>query len=51
MFKNSTKLKPWPCLGQKIPKIHTLLRTKPSILWPCLGQTRTKLYTLIWEVA
>jgi len=20
-------LKPWPCLGQKIPKIHTLFRT------------------------
>ena len=31
-------LKPWPCLGQKIPKIHTLFRTTPSILVPCLGQ-------------
>ena len=24
-------LKPWPCLGQKIPKMDTLFRTTPSI--------------------
>ena len=44
-------LKPW----QKIPKIHTLFRTTPSILLleqtrtnhaHCLGQTCAKLYTL-----
>ena len=31
-------LKPWPCLGQKIPKIHALFRSTPSILLPCLGR-------------
>ena len=31
-------LKPWPCLGQKNPKIHTLSRKTSSILVPCLGQ-------------
>ena len=31
-------LKPWPCLGQKIPKINTLFTAIPSILLPCLGQ-------------
>ena len=31
-------LKPWPCLGQKIPKIHTLFRKTSSILVPSLGQ-------------
>ena len=31
-------LKPGPCLGQKIPKIHALLRRTPSILLPCLGR-------------
>ena len=31
-------LKPWPCLGQKIPKIHALFRRTPSILLPCLGR-------------
>ena len=30
--------KPWPCLGQKIPKIHALFRSTPSILLPCLGR-------------
>ena len=34
-------LKPRPCIGQNIPKIHTLSRTIPSILLPCLKQ-RTK---------
>ena len=34
-------LKPRPCIGQNIPKIHTLSRTTPSILLPCLEQ-RTK---------
>ena len=36
-------LKTWPCLGQKLPKIHTLFRTTPSVLlpWSWLGQ-RTK---------
>ena len=29
---------PWPCLGQKIPKIHALFRSTPSILLPCLGR-------------
>ena len=31
-------LKPWPCLGQKIPKIHALFRSTDSILLPCLGR-------------
>ena len=31
-------LKSGPCLGQKIPKIHALLRRTPSILLPCLGR-------------
>ena len=31
-------LKPWPCLGQKVPKIHALFRSTPSILLPCLGR-------------
>ena len=31
-------LKPWPCLGQKIPEIHILFRKTSSILVPCLGQ-------------
>ena len=31
-------LKPWPCLGQKIPKIHALFRSTPSILLLCLGR-------------
>ena len=48
-------LKLWPCLGQKIPKIHTVLRTTPSISLlehtctnhaHCLGQTCAKLCTL-----
>jgi len=30
--------KSWPCFGQKIPKIHTLLRTTSSILLPWLGR-------------
>ena len=48
-------LKLWPCLGQKIPKIYTVLRTTPSISLlehtctnhaHCLGQTCAKLCTL-----
>jgi len=36
-------LKPWPFLGEKNPKIHTLFTTTTSILLPCLGQRkRTK---------
>ena len=31
-------LRPWPCLSQKSPKIHTLFRKTSSILVPCLGQ-------------
>ena len=31
---------------QNITKIHTLFRTKPSILLPCLGQSWAKLHTL-----
>ena len=31
-------LRPWPCLGQKIPKIHALFWSTPSILLPCLGR-------------
>ena len=47
-------LKPWPCLGQKILKMHTLFRTTPSILVPCLGQ-RTKcrpccLKVIYWQL-
>ena len=42
-------LKPWPCLGQKIPKIHTLFRTTPSILVPCLGQLHTNTKSIVHE--
>ena len=33
-------LKPWPCLGPKNAKIHTLFRTTPPILFPSLGQRK-----------
>ena len=42
-------LKPWPCLGQKIPKIRTLFRTTPSILVPCLGQLHTNTKSIVHE--
>ena len=32
-------LKPWPCLRQKNPKIHTLFRKTHSIFLPYLGST------------
>ena len=40
-------LKPWPFLGQKIPKMRTPFSTTPSILLPCLGQNRANLLSLI----
>ena len=42
-------LKPWPCLGQKIPKIHTLFRTTLSILVPCLGQQPQFYYPIVHD--
>ena len=34
-------LKPWPCLGQKSPKIDTLFRTTASILLPSVRSCNT----------
>ena len=46
-------LKTWPCLGQKIPKIHTLFRTTPSVLlpWSWLGQRKKSTLEQIHVVA
>ena len=41
--------KPWPYLGQKIPKIRTLFRTTPSTLLPCLGQKTKCAPSLFWH--
>ena len=31
-YKGATEgLKPWPCLGQQIPKTHTLFRAKDKM--------------------
>ena len=42
-------LKHGPCLGQKNPKIHILLRTTPSILLPWL-EPRTKFQKIRFKV-
>ena len=47
-------LKPWPCLGQKNPKIHTLFRITRSILLLCLWQrtkwTRSCIKAIYWQL-
>ena len=35
-------LKPWPGLGQKNSKIHTLLKATTTTLLPCLGQRKNE---------
>ena len=43
-------LKPWPCLKQKYPKIHTLFRKTLSIFFlPCLGSTTLSHFILKYQ--